>query len=94
MTPGEKPYNEMTAAYLDNMRAGLEKMAADAQALADVRTLDAWALGGPDRRWGVFEADNGTIYCELLDLGAKHFEHLDSFDAARAYAAAWVRGLK
>lgn len=95
MTPGE-PGNEM----FDVMLEHLAKVEADRQALADVRTLDAWCRTEDGCQCTV--ADTGSIYSEsalwVCTMEGVN-DHKESFrgstpDEARAKAAAWVRGLK
>lgn len=65
------------------------------QALADVGTLDEWALLEKGRWWDI-DSDAPGLACVLHDLtptGDWQFD-AESFQDARAKAAAWVRGLK
>lgn len=80
------------------------KLQADAQALADVRTLDEWAAAKDDRSvdlscgWCVAFKDKphlqppGQVRVRLLVSGdPTHIEYGDTPDAARHAAAEWVR---
>jgi len=79
---------------LDDPELHLQRFSADAQALADVRTLDEWAgRGDPDRYWGM----SPTAECVVYDRSVGSRERIfigDTPDAARAKAAAWVREQK
>jgi len=63
------------------------------QALADVRTLDEWALGAELRYWRNHRWCSPMCRCVLSDpagLDDRVF-HGQTPEAARAKAAAWVR---
>jgi hypothetical protein len=69
---------------------------ADAQALADVRTLDEWQAGRPERYWACgLQFDQAC--CKLHD-GFRALIATEFFaptpEAARAKAAAWAREQK
>mgnify|MGYP001602988935 CR=1 FL=1 len=63
------------------------------QALADVRTLDSWAVGENFVRLGVNYDGQGLCVLVRGLKGDKMFYGV-SVDDARQKAAVWVRGLK
>lgn len=91
----EKPMTpiETVALYCPNDSAALAQLRADAQALADVRTLDEWArecFGG----WNTAPGFRAEWYrCSVYNaaMTTKTFDGRTP-DEARAKAAAWARG--
>ena len=79
-----------------NLVGRVRQQQTDAQALADVRTLDSWANGRQARMWLLFDA--GTHWeCsgeQALSGEAEFSCDGATPDEARAAAAAWVRGQK
>lgn len=71
---------------------------ADAQALADVRTLDEWAKADDAKYWTCGPVYFGAgYYCSLRYDSEPHSRmsgHGPTPDAARHAAAEWVRGQK
>lgn len=85
---------------VSELRRLREQAAADAQALADVRTLDDWARERFDvRTWVMFPPDDERLcLCSLREAGkspgAGGFPGSftgETEDAARHAAAGWVR---
>jgi hypothetical protein len=91
----EQKYGEPGNEMADVMLAHLAKVRADAKELADVRTLDEWALVG-DGRWWDIDSDAPGLACVLHDQTPDGDWNFDggSFAECRAKAAAWVREVK
>ena len=87
----------LTAAQADELYIENGKRQADAQALADVRTLDDWARGEKGRSHDTgFAFDGLGYFCTLQErtvIKVQAFEAATP-DEARAKAAAWVREQK
>lgn len=90
--------NEEFCANLDATTAATDaSIRADAQALADVRTLDDWAKGGKLLEWSVTDCsypghDPKHWCCRLATTAGNTYLYGATPDEARAKAAAWVRG--
>jgi hypothetical protein len=89
---------DVVALYCPAESAALEQLRADAQALADVRTLDDWARSGRHVTQGQREVTSfadGEYTCTLFEATEQgespHWFHGATPDEARAKAAAWVR---
>lgn len=97
---GQKSETKRTGqAAFESLRRALERdglSTADAQALADVRTLDDWAGQIQSRFWAV-KTVNESPCCCLWALDVRELAVCvrvgTTPDEARAKAAAWVRGL-
>jgi hypothetical protein len=76
--------------------AAEDKAEADAQALADVRTLDEWRRANRLVRQVVVGSRWARVLCQLQQQGDDVVAPFvaDSEDEARAKAAAWVREQK
>lgn len=76
---------------IENVR----KAVADAQALADMRTLDDWQGKIGREMWSdLFGGPGGFIVSLDTEYGEAHEFRAESFPEARAKAAAWVREQK
>ena len=72
------------------LAAALARAKAAEAKLADVETLDEWAIGG--RRWNNWRAPRFAIVAVQL-MGEGHKFDADTPALARAAAAKWVRSL-
>jgi hypothetical protein len=74
-------------------REAIERLEADARALADMRTLDDWRAVSPERTW--LMSGDGWSWCRLYDHSTNgpqvYAGEGATPDEARAKAAAWVR---